>query len=77
MTEKVECEVFLAMDEDENWYVGKDAESVVSDLSSDGGVCMRTVKVTVKMAPPVLDEVEVDVPDDAGTTTQVEAQAAE
>ncbi len=34
------------------------------------------MKITVKMAPPEISEHELDVPDEAGETKKVEAEAA-
>jgi hypothetical protein len=37
---------------------------------------VRTVKVTAKLTLPQVIETEADVPDEAGETQQVEAEAA-
>jgi hypothetical protein len=69
------CEVFIAMNEDGDWIVETDESDAMSKLQEDaGGYHCRIVKLTVKMAPPVMTEAEITVPDEAGQT--VEAAAA-
>jgi hypothetical protein len=78
MSDKVQCEIFVAMNEDGDWVVVAEESEALEKLAGDvGGYQARVVKVTVKMAPPVLSETEVEVPDEAGKTTeQVEAEVA-
>ena len=75
--EKTNCEIWIAMNEDGGWVVVTDESEALSTLGEDeGGYLGRVVKVTVKMAPPKMTEASVDVPDEAGTTEQIETQAA-
>jgi hypothetical protein len=64
MTDKIEFEIFIAVDENGKWFVGKEPDDVVSDLSQEGGYCMRTARVTVKMSKPEMAEFEVEVPEE-------------
>jgi hypothetical protein len=77
MTDKVTCEIYIAMNEDGDWVVSTDESEALTDLTSDaGGYEARIVKLTVKMAPPVMIEAEVEVPDEAGETKKIETEAA-
>lgn len=64
----IDCEIYLAMNEDGDWIV-TDEETEALNVLSDarGGSLARVVKVTVKMTPPVMAEATVTVPDDVGT----------
>jgi hypothetical protein len=74
---KVECKIFIAMNEDGGWIVCNDESEALTKLGEDeGGYSARVVKLTVKMTPPTIIETEVDVPDEAGETKEVEAEAA-
>jgi hypothetical protein len=67
----------LAMNEDGDWSVHEDAQQAFDSVAENGGgACIRTVRLVVTMAPPEIAEVPVDVPDEAGETKQVEAEAA-
>lgn len=70
--DKVACEIFIAMNEDGGWIVTNDGTEAMSDLvDHEGGYVCRVVKITVNMTPPVVTEVAaIDVPDDAGTTSE-------
>lgn len=64
----IECELYIAMNEDGSWIVRTDESDALADLQTDeGGYHARVVNVTVKMLPPKMDEAEVVVPDSAGT----------
>ena len=76
MINKIECEIWIAMDEDGNWRVSKEQDDVISDISDERGLCIRTARVTVKMAPPQVAEFEVDIPDDPSETEEEEKAAA-
>lgn len=77
MTDKVTCELWLAMNEDGDWVVTADDGEALTKLGEDcGGYAARVIKLTVKMTPPAITEHEVDVPDDAGETKEVETEAA-
>lgn len=74
---KVNCEIFIAMNEDGDWIVTNDDSDALNQLSNDaGGYQARVVKITVTMSPPVMAEAEVAIPDEAGTTTELEAGTA-
>lgn len=71
---KVEIELFIAMNEDGGWVVTSDESEALSDLgANEGGYIGRVVKIKVKLAPPVMTEATVDVADEAGETTEIEA----
>jgi hypothetical protein len=75
MSEKIECSVFIAMNEDGDFVVVTDESDALMKLSEDvGGYCARIVKVVVKMTPPTVTETTVNVPDEAGKTAKVEAE---
>lgn len=72
MTEKLECEIFLAMNEYREWRVSKDDVDVFDDLAG----AVRLVKLTAKIAPPVMTEVTIDVPDEVDEPVEAQAEAA-
>mgnify|MGYP001609688571 CR=1 FL=1 len=68
ITEPVDCEIWIAMNEDGGWVVTNDEGDALTKLGEDeGGYAGRVVKVTVKMTRPVIDEATVTIPDTAGT----------
>ena len=74
--EKTTVEIFIAMNEDGDFVVVKDESEALELLASDcGGYLARVVKITVNMAPPVMAEAKVEVPDEAGETKEIEATA--
>jgi hypothetical protein len=77
MADKVNCEFFVAMNEYGGWIVTTEESDALSDLgSAEGGYLGRVIKITAMIAPPVMTEAMVDVPDEAGETTKIEATAA-
>jgi hypothetical protein len=78
MPDKISCEIFIACNEDDDWIVTHDESEALEKLAENaGGYQARVVKLTVKMTPPVMTETAVDIPDEAGSTQAIEAQAAE
>lgn len=77
MAEKVEVDVYVAMNEEGGYAVDTTAEDAAQTCADQcGGNQIRTVKLVVTMTPPEeMPEVEVEVPDEAGETT-VTAKAA-
>jgi hypothetical protein len=74
---KIRCEIFIAMNEDGEYIVHTDESEVLNKLGEDeGGYQARVVKITVKMAPPQMTEAEVEVPDEAGETKELETAAS-
>lgn len=74
MPERKKVEVFVSINEDGDYYVGTDASEASEGLTENvGGEMCRTVKLTLSITPPAITEVAVDVPDEAGSTVQVEA----
>jgi len=74
--EKTTVEIFIAMNEDGDFVVVKEESEAMEQIYSDcGGYIARVVKITVKMAPPVITVVEAVVPDEAGVTKEIEATA--
>lgn len=74
MTNQVDVELFIAMNEDGAWIVTNDESDALSNLAeNEGGYMARVVKVVVKMTPPVMSEAAVTIADEAGHTTTVEA----
>ena len=77
MTEKVECEIWIAINEDGAWVTGEDVDSTVEKLMSEyTSFAIRTVKITAKITPPTIIKTELDIPDEAGEIRQIEATAA-
>jgi hypothetical protein len=75
--EKHLVEVFIAMNEDGDWIVVADESEALTKLAEEvGGYQARVVKVAVKMAPPVMTEAEIEVPDEAGETQEMKAEVA-
>lgn len=70
MADKIDCELWIAMNEGGDWIVISDESEALSELGEQqGGYQARVVKITVKMSPPVMSEAEVTVPDEAGSVT--------
>jgi hypothetical protein len=80
MNEKVSIEIWIVMDADGDFAVDGD-ESVAKDLFDEnigGSGPRRIVKLKVLMSPPAVEDgPTVDIPDSAGITTHIEAEAAE
>jgi hypothetical protein len=80
MNEKVSIEIWIVMDADGDFAVDGD-EGVAKDLFDEnigGSGPRRIVKLKVLMSPPAVEDgPEVDIPDSAGATTHIEAEAAE
>jgi hypothetical protein len=77
MTDRVECEIFIAMNEDGGWVVTNEEREALSDLEEvEGGYRARVIKIIVRMAPPLaMTEAVVDIPDEVGQTHKIEATA--
>lgn len=77
MSEPVEIEVFVAMNENGSFAVADNADDAHDLLRDDiGGDASRLVKLIVTMSPPEVITVAVVVPDDAGQVTAVAATGA-
>jgi hypothetical protein len=64
----IDCEIWLAMNEDGDWIVATDESEALTKLGEDcGGYQARVVKITVKMTPPAMPETTVTIGDDVGT----------
>jgi hypothetical protein len=75
MTDKVKCELWIAINEDGDYVVVTDENEALECLAeSRGGYTARVVKITALVQPPKIDEIEVDVPDEAGETTALAAE---
>jgi hypothetical protein len=75
MTDKHKIEVWIAMNEDGDYVVGTDENEASERFDEQiGGFARRVAKLNVKMAPPVIEEIEVDIPDTAGETIEVAAE---
>jgi hypothetical protein len=72
---KTNCEIWIAINEDGDYAVHIEGPSEAREQLIDdcGGACVRVVKITAKIAPPVIAETEIDVPNEAGETTKLEA----
>lgn len=69
-------DVFVCMDSDGDYEIGKEAEDAITNYNDNIGGCLplRVIKLKVVMAPPVITETTVEVKDEAG---QQVAAAAE
>jgi hypothetical protein len=77
MRDKVECEIFVAMNEEGDWVVVSEESEALERLANEvGGYQARIAKIIVKMSPPVMAEATVKVADEAGETQKIEANAA-
>jgi hypothetical protein len=76
MTDKVQCELWIAINEDGGYVVVIDESEALEKLIEDeGGYAARVVKITALVRPPVIEAVVIDVPDEAGKTVEhVEAE---
>jgi hypothetical protein len=74
----VDCEVYLAMNEDGDWIVTAEIDEAIQLLADHaGGYHARVVKVTVKMSAPVMTEATVEIPDEAGTTEKLAVEVGQ
>lgn len=74
MTTKTKCEFYIAINEDGEYSVDVDMDDAATKLVEDaGGNMVRVIKLTAMIAAPQVIEAEVDVPDEAGETTEVTA----
>jgi hypothetical protein len=79
MTDKVTCEIYLVINEDGDYEVGPDYDTAIDafENSHGGSGPRRIVKLTAKITPPQIEDGgEIDVPDEAGETKEVETEAA-
>jgi hypothetical protein len=65
---KTECKFYLAIDENGDWDVHVDRDSVADNLCGQ----YRVVKFTAHVTPPAVEELTVDVPDTTGQSATVE-----
>jgi hypothetical protein len=75
---KREFEIYLAVNDDGDAAVSLEDGSTARETLIDdyGGAAIRTVKLSVTMAIPEIEELDVEVADTAGTTEPVGAEAA-
>jgi hypothetical protein len=66
MSEKRWIELYVAINEDGDFECAADASDAVTALSENaGGVCLRTIKITLSVTLPAVIELPViDVPDE-------------
>jgi hypothetical protein len=76
--EKTNFEIWLSANEDGYAAVSLEgpAEAREALVEDQGGGAIRTVKLAVSITLPEISEVDVEVPDKAGETQQVEVKAA-
>ena len=76
MAEPVECEIAIVMDTDGDWIVRKWDDHLMSEFDDEigGDHPRRVIKITAKMAPPVLQQAIITVPDEAGETITATAE---
>jgi hypothetical protein len=79
MSEKTRVQIFIAMNEDGDWAVHTTAHEASELLLNDSGALMiRIAVIDVQMTPPRLNiDGEVDIPNEAGETTKVEASSGD
>jgi hypothetical protein len=72
-----EIEIYVAMNENGDYEAATESEDATTRLIENaGGDMVRLIKIIVKMDPPVMAEVDVEVPAEAGTTEKIEAEVA-
>ena len=79
MTEKYEIPIFVIIDSDGDYTVGKDQDEAIEVFEDTigGSGPRRIVKLTARLTlPEVEDGPTIDIPDTAGTTEQIEVEAA-
>jgi hypothetical protein len=75
MTEAI-GEFYVAVNQAAEFEVNTDAAAALSTLVKDhGGMCVRVIKVTIKLALPEIEEAAVTVVDAAGKTEKAEVRA--
>jgi hypothetical protein len=73
MTDKTLVEIYVALNEEGEYAVDTDEEGASTRLMENSGrFRCRIIKINAKIAPPVLIEADVDVPDEAGKTEDIE-----
>jgi hypothetical protein len=72
MTEKVKCEFFLAINAAGEFEACRDRDEAMYNVD---GNC-RVIKLTAFVTKPVDQSIIFDIPDTAGTTEQIEVEAA-
>jgi hypothetical protein len=76
MTDKITCEIFIAINQDSCYEVGTNEEDALDRLGDNyTSLQVRIVKITANIAAPTITEAEIDIRDDAGRTEAVEAAA--
>jgi hypothetical protein len=69
MTDQVECQITILMDEDGDWVVCKNDNECVTDaageLADEDSVSARRVNLSVFITPPAVTDGKVIVPDAA------------
>ena len=76
--EKTTVEIWIALNEDGDYIAHTDGPTEARDQLIDdcGGACVKVVKITAKIAKPEVIDAEIDVPDEAGETQEIETTAA-
>lgn len=75
MADQFKCEIMIAMNEDGDFVVVPADDDPIEKMSENYGfTTLRVAKLIVAMTPPVVPEVEVSIPDDAGETVHAEAE---
>jgi hypothetical protein len=73
MADKTLVEIYVAMNESGEYAIDTDEEGASTRLmENSGGFRCRIIKINAKIAPPTLIEADLDVPDEAGKTEDIE-----
>jgi hypothetical protein len=72
MQDKIEIEFFAALNEDGEYDVSTDKDSVCDNLSSGA---TRIVKFTLLMAPPEIKETKIELPGQSTADAEVTINA--
>lgn len=78
MTEKFTHEIHVSINDDGDIQVGLEAEESSERLRADTTCyAIRTIKLTLKFAAAQIEDgPTIDIPDTAGSTEQIEVEAA-
>lgn len=75
MTDKIKCEIMVAVNDDGHFVVCKDDTDVVELMNDEyGGCAIRVLKLNVHVTPPTPIEVNVNIAAEAGETIQVDQE---
>jgi len=80
MSDKIECEITIIIDENGEWRVCKmdddEIQDEIGNLAEPAGTMVRRVDIKIMVAAPQVVEGTVEVPDDPTQTSQLQFELA-